>query len=150
VVETLREGFGFKVDDSDEFKEDIKILNENDEPIIFGKIKGTNAGVKREHVNQVDSHRERAGLSSDSPAILIINSHIKNARNLEEKDKEVVRDQVRHADKLNVLVLRTLDLLRLLELFKNNKITKAMVSELIIKNGGWLKVENDSWKVIKG
>ena len=64
VVAILRAFFGLKVDATEEFREDAKILNEDTgQPIAFAEIKGTKAGIKREHINQVDSHRERAGLS---------------------------------------------------------------------------------------
>ncbi len=150
VVETLAEGFEFSVDQIEEFREDIKILNDDGEPIIFGEIKGSNRSVKREHINQADSHRERAGLSSDFPTILIMNTHIKNARRLEEKDKELPLEQVRYATSSHVLLLRTLDLVRLLCLVKGEQISPQGVIDLLTGNVGWLKVTDDAWDVIEG
>ena len=138
VVKLLRTGFGMSVDDSEEYREDIKILDSEGKPIIFGEIKGTNRGVKREHINQADSHRERAGLSPEFPSLLIINTHIKNSRTLEEKDKDVPTAQVIHASRNHILILRTLDVLHLLRLHLENKI-KSCRSECItagiINNG---------------
>lgn len=140
VAEVLQGGFGFFVDDTDEYREDLKIVDENKQPLVFIEVKGTNAGVKREHVNQADNHRERAGLSPNFPAVLIINTHIKNARKLEEKDKPVPNDQVEHAEKNSVIILRTLDLLALLELLKKGSMSSTQVLELFSGRGGWLRV----------
>lgn len=148
VSDIFRVGFGFAIDNSDEYREDIKIVNDENEPIVFCEVKGTNAGVKREFVNQADSHRERANLPPDFPALLIINTHIKHSHSLDDKDKEVPIDQTKHANKINVLILRTLDLLRLLKLFRDGSITKKEVLDLISNNSGWLKVSNDSWEIV--
>jgi hypothetical protein len=149
VVEVLRQGFGLNVDESDEYREDIKILNDKGTPIIFGEIKGTNGGVKREHINQVDGHRERAKLDPKFPAILIINTHIKNSRTVAEKDKVPQKEQVIHATNMNVLVLRTLDLLRLLRLSMKDKVTKKEILTILKGNCGWLKVTDHNYEVVK-
>lgn len=148
VVKVLRLVFHLTVDDSDEYREDIKILDSEGEPIIFGEIKGTNRGVKREHINQSDSHRERAGLPSKFPSLLIINPHIKNSRTIEEKDKEVPKEQVEHALRNDILIIRTLDLLRLLRFHFDNKIELDELIKVLCENAGWLKVGDDGWEVV--
>lgn len=151
VVDVLRKGFKLTVDETDEYKEDIKILDENNNPIIFAEIKGTNKGVERKYINQCDTHRQEAGLSPEFPSILIINTHIKNARTVVEKDKPVPKDQIRHAARNNVLILRTLDLLRLLAQVLNEGIsteTTDVISELTTKSG-WLKALNESWEIVE-
>ena len=147
VGEVLRKGFGLKTDTHDELKEDLKILDDEGQPIIFLEIKGTNRGLKREHVNQTDSHRERAELPVDFPTILIVNTHIKNSRNLTEKDQDLPAEQVRHAAKTNVLVLRTYDLLKLLKLHLTGQLSREIVLELLTKNSGWLRVTDEKAEV---
>jgi len=66
----LETGFGFAVEAAEEFREDLKILGEDGKPLVFAEVKGTTRGVKREHVNQADSHRERAGLVPTFPSSL--------------------------------------------------------------------------------
>jgi hypothetical protein len=90
----LREGFSFKINSNDDFREDLKIVDENNHPLVFIEVKGTNSGVKREYVNQADSHRERAGLDSTFPSILVVNTHIKNSKNIQEKDQPIPEDQI--------------------------------------------------------
>jgi hypothetical protein len=145
----LRHGFDFQVDDTDEFKEDLKILDEAKEPVLFVEVKGTNAGIKREYVNQADNHRERAGLSREFPSALIMNTHIKNSRDLKEKDQAVPSDQVKHAAANNILILRTLDLLRLLRLKLDEKVSPDQVLQIMEKESGWLRCTDDGFEILK-
>lgn len=149
VVYALSAAFEYKVTSDENYREDIQILNEKGEPVIFGEVKGTTRGVKREFINQADSHRERAGYSSSFPTLLIINTHIKNSRTLEEKDQEVASEQIRHAVKLNVLVIRTLDLLNLVVLVQKNSITSGDLMKILQTEAGWLRVSGDMIKVHK-
>jgi len=147
VVIVLREGFGLKIDDKDENKEDVKILDDDDQPIIFVEIKGTNKGVKREYINQADSHRERAELPHDFPSALIINPHMA-ASDLEAKDQEIPNEQIVHAGNSNILIVRTLDLLNLLKLFLDHKISREDILAVFINNSGWLKVDSERYEII--
>jgi hypothetical protein len=149
VINVFKKGFEFSLDTEDELREDFKILDEDGKPIVFVEVKGTNKSVKREHINQCDSHRERADLPTDFPSILVINTHIKNARNIDEKDQEIAGEQIKHAVKNNVLILRTLDLLRLLSLKFDRDIHKNEIISLLNINSGWLKVSKEKWEVIQ-
>jgi hypothetical protein len=148
VSEVFERGFSLKTDTYDELKEDLKIIDEKDKPIIFVEIKGVNRGVKREDINQTDSHRERAGLPADFPSILIMNTHIKNSRTLAEKNQDVAKEQVEYANKINVLVLRTYDLLGLLRLHLAKKISQGEVLEILTTKSGWLKVIDQQVQVV--
>ena len=114
------------------------------------EVKGTNKGVKREYINQADSHRERSGFRHDFPTLLIVNTNIKNARSVVEKDQEIACEQILHAKKMNILLLRTLDLLELLRLYLNGQITSNDLKILLINNTGWLKVGKDGYAIITG
>jgi hypothetical protein len=149
VKDVIERGFGFKVEAIDELKEDLKLLDAAGKPFLFAEVKGTNAGVKREHVNQADSHRERAGLPSTFPSLLIMNTAIKNARSLAEKDEAVASEQVEHAKRHNILIMRTLDLLRLLSLHQRSVVTKDEVQRLLSTGAGWLKVTDDGYDVLE-
>jgi hypothetical protein len=149
VANVLKEGFEFPLDTEDELREDLKILDKDSKPIIFVEVKGTNKSVKREHINQCDSHRERANLPADFPSILVINTHIKNARNISEKDQQIATEQIKHAVKNNILILRTLDLLRLLSLMFDRGMSTNEIISLLTTNTGWLKVSEDKWEIIQ-
>ncbi|MCK4818984.1 hypothetical protein KA005_24640, partial [bacterium] len=123
VIDVLQRGFGFRAESCDELKEDIRIFDNEGNVLVLGEIKGVNTGVKRDYIYQAESHRERAKVSGIFPSILIINTHCKKAGSIEEKDCEVETEQVQLATNLNVLVLRALDFLRILELHLDGKIT---------------------------
>ncbi|HEB72370.1 MAG TPA: hypothetical protein ENI77_07085 [Nitrospirae bacterium] len=145
VATVFRKGFGIGVDPLDELREDIKLLDDN-KPFCLCEVKGTNKGVKRENINQADSHRERSGFKAEFPSLLVMN--IKNARSLNEKDQGIAIEQIRHAKTTNVLILRTLDLLELLRLYKNNKIMLTELKEMLTSNAGWLRVDKDGYKIV--
>ncbi len=150
VIRVFSEGFGITVDGKDELREDFKLLNSASEPFCLCEVKGTNKGVKREHINQADSHRERSGLDESFPSLLLINTHIKNARSIVEKDQEIANEQIRHATNMNVLILRTIDLLGMLRIFLMGKLNRQELEKLLISSRGWLRVEDEEYKVING
>jgi hypothetical protein len=152
LVEGVRDvfslGFGLKVDGIDELKEDLKILDKDNQPLLFIEVKGTNRGVKREHINQADSHRERSSLSPEFPTLLIMNTHIKNSRSLSEKNQDVAQEQVSHARRINVLVLRTYDLLELLKMHLSGHVQLEETISLLTTNSGWLRVVDQEIHVL--
>ena len=148
VTDLFRLGFGIDVDDFDELHEDIKLIDSEQSPFCLCEVKGTNRGVKREHINQTDSHREHSGFNHEFPAVLIINTHIKNARTVEGKDQEVAREQIAHAAKMNVLIMRTLDLLNLLRLHLRGEIALDKIVELLTTSRGWLRVSEDQFEIV--
>jgi hypothetical protein len=115
--------------------------------VALVEVKGVSKGVTREHVNQADSHRERSGMPSEFPSLLIINTNMKNSISLADKDQTMAPEQNKHACRNNVLILRTLDLLNLASLHTSGKLTPDEVVELLTKSRGWLKV-GDPVKVL--
>jgi hypothetical protein len=148
VVAMLRSFFGVRVDALEEFREDAKILDDTGEVIAFVEIKGTKGGIKREHINQVDSHRERAGLSSSVSGVLIINNEMSVGGIKERFETTVPGEQIDHAKKLNVLIIRTIDLLFIIRQFEDipNKTEKFL--ELLRGGGGWLKATPTDYQII--
>lgn len=143
----LTEGFKLSVSSDDHGQEDLRILDEDGHPQVFVEVKGTTRGVKREHVNQADSHRERAELPSEFPTVLLINTHDKNARSVHEKDQPVAAEQVIHAVKMHVLILRTLDLLRLFVSVEEGRHSPADLLGFLKVEVGWLEVLDEGINV---
>ncbi|MCM8558914.1 hypothetical protein ACLE2W_02110 [Pseudomonas shahriarae] len=148
VAEVFKVGFGISVDTKDDLREDLKLLDEKGRPFCLCEIKGTNKGIGREFVNQADSHRDRAGLPDEFPSVLIVNTHIKNARSISEKDQEIAIEQIRHSKKMNILMMRTIDLLFLLNLYKSNSISNDQLITLLTENSGWLKCNDKNYEII--
>jgi hypothetical protein len=150
VGRVLSDALGVKVDGTDDLREDLKLLDDKDAPIAVCEVKGINRGIKRENINQTDSHRERSGFSHDFPAILIANTGIKNARTVEEKDQEIAAEQVKHAVQMRVLLVRTLDLLGLLRLVLSGELPADAAREFLLRNVGWLRVHANEVKILNG
>ena len=98
----------------EEFVEDAIIKDTSGNLKFVVEIKGENGGLKRQHVNQVDNHRERLGMDSTSTGLLILNDFA-NTDGLEErKAKQLSKDQLDYAKGQNVRVLRAVTLLELM------------------------------------
>jgi hypothetical protein len=148
TVDILGDFFGFKVDPIDEGREDAKILNESGKVTSIVEIKGTNKGIKREHINQVDSHRERNGFTDEIPGVLFINNEM-GIEGIEERlNTKVPREQIRHAVNMNVLIVRTIDLLFLMKQLESDPNKKERIIEFINSGGGWLKADRDGYEIM--
>jgi hypothetical protein len=150
VSAALEAALGIKVDAIDDFREDIKLIGDDGNALAVCEIKGINRGIKRENINQTDSHRERSGYDEGFPAILIANTNIKQARSIAMKAEDRVdHQQVRHAVHMHVLIMRTIDLLGLLRLVLSGKLTQLQACNLVLSNVGWLRIQSDEVQIVK-
>jgi hypothetical protein len=117
VVEVLRDYFQLDVRSKEEFIEDAIIYIEGN-PGFVVEIKGVKGGLKREYINQVDSHRERLGVANDVPGLLIINDFSDIDGLAERKAQTFDALQLKHAEKLNVKVLRTTMLVEIMQVLE--------------------------------
>ncbi|MCU1326204.1 MAG: hypothetical protein JWN34_1574 [Bryobacterales bacterium] len=146
VAFVLEAVFGLQTDSVDRFKEDLRVLDASGATLMLCEVKGVSRGVKREHINQADNHRERAALASSVPTLLIVNTS-KSACDLIEKDQGIDPEQVRHAVRLNILILRTLDLVYLARLCAAGRISQRDVRDLFFGEAGWLKADTEGWSI---
>jgi hypothetical protein len=140
VMEVFEKTLPLKPKREEAFREDIALVDSAGKTVALAEIKGVSRGVAREHVNQADSHRERNGLAPEFPSLLIINVNMRGSSSVTDKDQAVANEQIQHATRNNVLVLRTLDLLNLASLHLENKLTADDVVRLLTTSSGWLKV----------
>lgn len=148
VADLLRSVFGIRIQLDDKKIEDAKVVDQAGNTLAVIEIKGDVRSFKRADVGQVDSHRERLGLSSTTPGILIMNTMMKAAC-LAEKDELPHRDIIAKAVSDNVLLLRTLDLLRYADLIEQGKRSTSDFSTDILGNTGWLKVANGAVAIVR-
>jgi hypothetical protein len=116
----LRDYFKLDLHSKEEFIEDA-IIYESDKPLFVVEIKGVNGGLKRDHVNQVDSHRERLGILPEVPGLLIINDFSDVDGFAQRKAKTFDALHTSHAEKLNIKILRTTTLLEIIQSFEGQK-----------------------------
>lgn len=117
VVEVLRGFFKLDLHSKEEFIEDA-LIHEGEKHLFVVEIKGVNGGLKRDHVNQVDSHRERLGISPEIPGLLIINDFSDIDGLDERKAKTFDALHIGHAEKLNIKILRTTTLLEIIRVLE--------------------------------
>ena len=107
VVKVLRNFFGLTTSDEDKFIEDATILDSNQQPLFIVEVKGVSGGLRRDHINQVDSHRDRLQISPQTPGLFIINDFMDVEDLNERKAKQFDADHIARAHRDNVRILRT-------------------------------------------
>ncbi|MBE3128423.1 MAG: hypothetical protein IMZ60_01960 [Actinobacteria bacterium] len=149
VADMLERGFRFRVDRKEEFIEDLKISYYNKEEKKYYKalveVKGVNRNVDRQSINELDSHRDRRNLKSNFPGILIANTFIKSSNSIKNKDKPISNDQIEHARRNNILILRTIDLIRALNIIINDDQKYPFLVKKLFTEKGWLEVKDDKF-----
>lgn len=137
---------------TDSGKEDATILDAAGQPVCFLEIRGANRGIRREDINQVDSHRERSGVTSATPGALIFNDEMEVVGLTEGLATPVHHEQVAHAARMNVLVVRTIDLLFLMRHTEAKPIHERAeeLLKLLNSGGGWLNASEVGYQVEKG
>lgn len=149
VAKVLRDDFSLRVTVSEhEKKEDAVVEDEVGTTIAAVEIKGVSKNFRREDVNQVDNNRERRRLPGTTPGILICNT-FRNTRSLEEKDTRPHHETVEHAMRNNVLMIRTLDLLRYLDLVERGVLDRGSLLERMLHKAGWMRVEGDTVEIVE-
>jgi hypothetical protein len=141
VIEIMQDFFEFHIDPIDEGREDFKIVNEEGEVLAVVEVKGTKKGIKREHINQADSHRERNDLPSSIPSILIINNEMGISGLKGKIESDVPDEQIKHARNLNVLIVRTIDLLLFMSRMENVNDRKEVFLDKIRSESGWINIK---------
>jgi hypothetical protein len=102
----------------------------------IGEIKSTPENVKREHLTKLRLHREEAELPDDYPSVLIVNTFT-GADSLARKDERVENRECAKACQDHILIVRTIDLLRVLDLPRDKQ---EEFKKLLLTAAGWLKV----------
>jgi hypothetical protein len=147
VLTTLLGDIGYRIVREERFVEDLWLDREGAHKVIV-EVKGTDGNVGRRHINDLDSHREsylergQTGITANSPALLVANTFA-NAGDIAGKDQEIHPDVIKHAVESRVLVTRTLDLFRLLELKMRSRVGAADISTLLLGRIGWLRVTDE-------
>lgn len=149
IIKVFEEFFQFEIDPIDNHIEDFKI-KESSNILAFCEVKGTKKGVKREYVNQVDSHRERNDIETSVPGILIINNQMALNSLQKRNETEITGEHITRAVNSNVLIIRTIDLLNFMKLYEKESKgdRRKKMQNYLNKGGGWLKVDDKKIELI--
>jgi hypothetical protein len=114
VVIVLRSFFGLNLKSEETYVEDAIVYKSDGSSAFVVEIKGVNGGIKRDNVNQVDSHRERLQIGHEIPGLLIINDFCDTQDFDERKRKQIDKNHLSLAKAQNVKILRTTTLMELM------------------------------------
>ena len=125
-------------------KEDFLI--ELDEHVFIGEIKGITSNVKNEHISQLDVHYQSyideigdENCEKRVHSILIINP----LRNKEINEREPVNQkQIDLAVRNKSLIIETVILLKLFELFQKGMVSSARIRSVFAECTGLLRIED--------
>ncbi len=82
------------------------------------------------------------------PGLLIINNEMSVSGIKERSETTVPNEQIDHAKKLNVLIIRTIDLLFLVHQSEDIPDKQQKILEILGSGGGWLRVTRTEYQVI--
>lgn len=141
VIEVLEKMLGCNLADFvDVRKEDFRF--ELDDVVFIGEIKGVTPNVKKANVSQVDQHVQEylddfGGEEKKIVALLIIN-HQRNKPLCERES--IPAEQIRLAERNGTLIVETITLLKLFEMYLNNEMTRERCVEVFKHSVGLLTI----------
>ena len=127
----------------DKNKEDF-LIKLNDVTFV-GEIKGVNTNVKNKYISQSVNHCDNYADTlaeqdnENIKGLLIINHQLDLP--LSER-KEVDTEQIKKAERDNILIIETKELLKLYDLFRNGKIDTTKCEQIFSNQIGLLKLDN--------
>jgi hypothetical protein len=118
----------------------FRLVNDEADWCFGSVISSDDGNVSKGHLARMVLEREEAGQPDDTPAMLIANT-FRGGRTLAERDEPVPADVVKRAAEDHVVILRTLDLLRLGQRAGNGFPAAEQLSEALRGGGGWFEVD---------
>ncbi|MCJ7790814.1 MAG: hypothetical protein MUP49_00110 [Dehalococcoidia bacterium] len=145
----LTDYFEIRTKRQEDYVEDFWILDDKGKEVAICEVKGLSKNVKREYITALVQHREQRDLADDFPSILFVNTFA-DSESVEEKDgQRVVKLECQKAVKNHVLIVRTLDLVRMLDLVWQKKLDINNIRELLLSETGWLRVTEQGYEIFK-
>jgi hypothetical protein len=146
VIEELNlvfSGTGVQARDVEErYVEDFELVDATGARKALGESKAAGGGVGLSHVDQVNSHRsELFDATADELAGLLVVNTFRNDDVANRRRESVNERVVRHARRMNVLILRSWDLYQLAVRRLAGQDDGADVLGALVGGGGWLEVE---------
>jgi len=143
ALNQILEGSGYRAEDREDVRAEDFWLVGPEEDFGIVEVKGQNSHVRRDDVNQVDSHRDEIGEQAHNlPGLLVVNI-FRGHEDLEQRQLPVAEQVIRRAAGSNVLVLRTIDVYNLLHQALAGRGAGATLLEALRAGGGWLEVATE-------
>jgi hypothetical protein len=129
-------------DVEERYVEDFQLVDTAGARRALGESKAVGRGVALGHVDQVNSHRSELfdATADELPGLLIVNT-FRNDDTLPRRRESVNERVVRHARRMNVLILRSWDLYQLVVRRLAGRDDGTEILRALDGGGGWLEVE---------
>ncbi len=148
LIAILESFFQLEVDPIEENRVDAIIRGEDNSPLVMIEATSTELGVPRELIDRMDSHRKSHWPSTPIPGVLFVNNDASTIGIDARLKTKVPEDQVKHARDLNILIVRTIDLLFLMRHLEGEPHSKKEIMQIFLSGGGWLKADLEGYGVI--
>jgi hypothetical protein len=143
VPEWISTHFGIPAARQEEHIEDFWLLNDEREKLAICEVKALDKNVT------LVLHRDQRELRDTYPSLLVVNTFAEAKTEVEKSKQRVGPLECKKAVRDHVLVIRTLDLVRLLDQLDRRIVSEATIRKLLTSATGWLKVEGDTRRVVK-
>jgi hypothetical protein len=147
LVALFESVFGLRVQCIDR-EERFLIVKDNDSPIALMQSDASQGALELNSIEALAHSRQQHGFSNSFPAVLLINSHMAITNIGERSAATVGQEILQTAASQNILVIRTIDLLFLLNHLEKSSNKKNRLLALLTSGGGWLKANSSGYDVI--
>jgi hypothetical protein len=129
-------------------EERFLVVKDDDSPVALVESEGIQGGVQAASIERLARARRQHGLRDLFPAALLINNDMAVTNVGERSATSIGSDVLQAAVQQNVLIMRTIDLLFLLNHLEKSPNKKSRMLHLLTSGSGWLKASTGSYDVI--
>jgi hypothetical protein len=129
-------------------EERFLVVKDDDSPVALVESEGIQGAAQSASIDRLARARKQHGLRDLFPAALLINNDMAVTNVAERSATSIGADILEAAVQQNVLIMRTIDLLFLLNHLEKSPNKKARMLHLLTSGGGWLKASTGSYDVI--
>jgi hypothetical protein len=148
IASILESFFDLKVDWLDENREEGMITAADGSPLAIFAARAENGALNEQWVERLISHRKSRGLEDTVPAIMFVNLHASLEDTKRRFSEAIPQALVQYATKHNALLMRTIDLLFLMQHLENNARRKDRLVQLLDSGGGWLRADQEKYRLV--
>ena len=145
ATDNLLKSMGFETLIDEIYEEDLWIMKDQ-KKLIIAEVKGLGKNLKRQHISQLDEHREAREVP-DMTGLLIANTFM-TADSLERKDQAFPPNVIDKAIRTNVVITRTIDLCRIFDYLDSEELSPQIVLDNLLGKKGWLTFRDGKITII--
>jgi hypothetical protein len=147
LVALFESVFGLKVQCMDR-EERFLVVKDDDSPVALVESEGIHGPVQMASIERLARARKQHGLSDSFPAALLINNDMAITNVGERSATTIAPAILENALRQNLLVMRSIDLLFLLNHLEKSPNKKSRMLDLLTSGGGWLKASTGFYDLI--